>query len=642
MGKFRDLFFNIFANDKSAPGFGSAKKNIMGLDRAAMRLNDRFQRMGRGMVNLGGAASVATAGMLYAFRDSLALYDEQARVQAKVEQGIKSTGKAAGFSAPELFEMASGLQAMTRFGDEAILGGVTAQLLTFTNIAGSEFRRAQVAALDLATTLDGDLQSASIMIGKALNDPVRGLTAMSRAGVTFSDDQAKVIKALAETGKIAEAQGLILDELAKQYGGQAEAAARVGLGQADQLANVWGDAKEEIGAIIAELLPPIVSFFRTLIDGFRALPEPVKKFSVAAAGITAVVGPLVAILGLLVTGLAAVSAPVLAVVGGITALTAAIVAFWPEIKKMAGVVADAIGSVVDWVGGAFVSAWTGAVDIVTGAVGGITSAVQAVYGAFASVFTEIPAIVWDMVEKVGSYLKDKLISHFEFVTSAIDKVKAGFWSLWNDVVGNSYVPDMVDEIGVQFDRLDSEMVQPGLAATGAVNDQFKGLFSDVTGSISQMAKTGTLSFRGFADALLQAGQNLADRMLNDVFDRIAADMSASLSGVNGGGAGVLSGGGGGLGSILGGIGSALFKGLPGFNEGTSYTAGGRAGVDRNITMFRHTAGEQVTVTPKGAPAPAGRPVIVNIQTPNPAAFQASRAQVGAQIGRAVAAGQRGQ
>ena len=32
------------------------------------------------------------------------------------------------------------------------------------------------------------------MLGKALNDPVKGITALGRAGVTFTDEQKKQIK----------------------------------------------------------------------------------------------------------------------------------------------------------------------------------------------------------------------------------------------------------------------------------------------------------------------------------------------------------------------------------------------------------------------------------------------------------------
>jgi hypothetical protein len=158
------------------------------------------------------------------------------------------------------------------FGDEEILNKVTAQLLTFTNIAGPQFDRTQQAALDLATVLDGDLQSASIQLGKALNDPAKNLSALSRSGIQFSKEQIATIKSLQETNQLAEAQNIILAELERQYGGQAKAAAEVD-GGITQLSNAFGDFKEQVGKQLLEALKPTIKalkeFFENLNRGRR-------------------------------------------------------------------------------------------------------------------------------------------------------------------------------------------------------------------------------------------------------------------------------------------------------------------------------------------------------------------------------------
>ncbi|MBV5323217.1 hypothetical protein JZU51_00310 [bacterium] len=74
-----------------------------------------------------------------------------------------------------------------------------------------------MAALDLATVLDGDLKGTAIQLGKALNDPVQGLSALRKSGVSFSDDQIAVIKSLQETNRLSEAQTLILDALEQHH-----------------------------------------------------------------------------------------------------------------------------------------------------------------------------------------------------------------------------------------------------------------------------------------------------------------------------------------------------------------------------------------------------------------------------------------
>lgn len=95
---------------------------------------------------------------------SLHLCNIQAKAEAKVQQAIKSTAGAAKLSFEQLKAYASQLQGKTIFGDERILNDSTAQLLTFTNIAGENFKRTQRVALDLSTVLDGDLKSASIQL----------------------------------------------------------------------------------------------------------------------------------------------------------------------------------------------------------------------------------------------------------------------------------------------------------------------------------------------------------------------------------------------------------------------------------------------------------------------------------------------
>ena len=238
---------------------------------------------------------------------SLKAFDTQAKAIAQVEAGLKSTGEAAGFTSEQLQKMASDLQEKTIFGDEEILKNATSQLLTFTNISGEQFARTQKAALDLATRLDGDLKSASIQLGKALNDPIANLSALSRSGIQFSEEQKEVIEQLAVTNRLAEAQTIILDELDKQYGGSAEAAAQAGLGGIQQLKNSLGDLGEEFGAIISENIGPFIQKIKSLVESLKNASDEQKRNIVVFSGIAAVVGPLLIIFGQLIISLGAIT-----------------------------------------------------------------------------------------------------------------------------------------------------------------------------------------------------------------------------------------------------------------------------------------------------------------------------------------------
>ena len=77
----------------------------------------------------------------------------------------------------------------------------------------------------------------------------------------------------------------------------------------------------------------------------------------------------------------------------------------------------------------------------------------------------------------------------------------------------------------------------------------------------------------------------------------------------------------------------------GFANGADFIVGGRGGVDTNLVQFMATRGERVQVTPAGRGG-GGAQVVVNIQTPDPAAFRASRGQIAASLSQAVARGRR--
>jgi len=292
MAKLGDLIVRVGADTTQLnKKLGDARKSIAKNTR-------EIQQLGRNMT-VGITAPLALMGA-----SSVQAFREQSKAIAQVEAGLKSTAGQVGITSQELQKMATDLQNKTLFGDEVILKDATAQLLTFTNITGEQFARTQAAALDLATRLDGDLKSASIQLGKALNDPIANLSALSRSGIQFSDDQKKVIKSLTETGRLAEAQTLILDELNKQYGGSAEAAAEAD-GGFTQLASSFGDLQEEIGRLLVDYLRPIVDQLKTFVQFLQGTSDGTKNVALAISGIAAAIGPVLLILPNLISGIKA-------------------------------------------------------------------------------------------------------------------------------------------------------------------------------------------------------------------------------------------------------------------------------------------------------------------------------------------------
>ena len=184
-------------------------------------------------------------------------------VYAQTEAVIKSTGSAAGLTAKEMASMAGSMSAasgQSLFSDDAILGAQNV-LATFTNIKGENFGSATQSILDMSQALGIDLDSAAMQVGKALNDPIAGLSALSRSGVQFTADQEAMIKAMVEAGNVAGAQEIMMAELNTQFGGSAAAAVDTYAGQQVVLKEKFADIQQTLG----EALMPILMEFGTFM-----------------------------------------------------------------------------------------------------------------------------------------------------------------------------------------------------------------------------------------------------------------------------------------------------------------------------------------------------------------------------------------
>src|SRR5665811_188734 len=143
---------------------------------ALARRNRLAAAAGRGL----GLAGVLAVGL--AARSFIGNTVEQQKVMAQLEAVIRSTGGGAGLAAGELAKMGSEMQRVTTFGDEAVISA-QGLLLTFTRIGRDVFPNALDAVLNVSTAMGTELKESALQVGKALNDPVLGMTALSRSGI---------------------------------------------------------------------------------------------------------------------------------------------------------------------------------------------------------------------------------------------------------------------------------------------------------------------------------------------------------------------------------------------------------------------------------------------------------------------------
>jgi hypothetical protein len=187
-----------------------------------------------------------TSGLLV--HEILQATTESEKAANQVQAVIRATGQAAGWSADQVLDLAASLQKTTTYEDEAI-ANASKLLLTFRNIKGTAFEEATKAVLDMAQVMGTDLSSSAIQVGKALNNPILGMAAMSRVGVQFDDSQKALIKSMVKAGNLAGAQGVILRELQHEFGGAAVAARDTFGGALEGLKNAFGDLMEAHGGL---------------------------------------------------------------------------------------------------------------------------------------------------------------------------------------------------------------------------------------------------------------------------------------------------------------------------------------------------------------------------------------------------------
>lgn len=236
--------------------------------------------------------------------------EEAGKVAAQTEAAIRSTGGAANVTARQIDQLGTSLMRKSGIDDEAIKSGANL-LLTFTQVRNEAgkgndiFNQATKATLDLSVAFGKDMQSSAIMVGKALNDPIAGVTALRRVGVQLSEQQQESIKAFVAQGDVMSAQKVILSELRTQVGGSAAAYGQTLAGQVNRAKESLLNAGAAMLGSVAPAIEKVSGFVLGAARAFESLPMPVKTATVALAGLAAAAGPVMFVAGKLISAFGA-------------------------------------------------------------------------------------------------------------------------------------------------------------------------------------------------------------------------------------------------------------------------------------------------------------------------------------------------
>jgi hypothetical protein len=230
------------------------------------KLQGSIGSLGRNFAIAG--AAIAGAGAIIAKNaQSLARIE---RITAQTESVLKSTGTTANGTAKDISNLAGSLENLTATEAETIQEGANL-LLTFKNIqnqagAGNDiFNQTTAAMVDVARAMGTNASTEAIRLGKALNDPIKGISALSRVGIQFTEDQKAQIKALQQSGDLMGAQKIILAELQSQFGGSGAAYAKTFSGQLELMGHELGTIGEEATMSVMPALQGMVEQLRELI-----------------------------------------------------------------------------------------------------------------------------------------------------------------------------------------------------------------------------------------------------------------------------------------------------------------------------------------------------------------------------------------
>jgi phage-related protein len=249
-------------------------------------------------------------------KESIEAGREAAQALRLTDAVIKSTGGSAGVTAEQVHRYSEELSNATGVQNDVIQSGANVAL-TFTQVrntagAGNDiFNQFLASALDVSAGLHQNLQPSIIQIGKALNDPITGMTTLRRIGISFTADQIAQAQALQKSGNLMGAQKVILAELNKEFGGAAAAASD----PAQKAQVAWHNFKEELGTklmpVVQNLAVQFTNFLPTLASIGGRLADLVAgtiKFVEANKTMVEVLGGAVLVFGALGTIIEAVKA----------------------------------------------------------------------------------------------------------------------------------------------------------------------------------------------------------------------------------------------------------------------------------------------------------------------------------------------
>jgi len=478
--------------------------------------------------------AIAVVGAERIFESMISGAEESERVNKATEAAIRATGGAAHVTAGQVSELANALMAKTSVDDETIKAGSN-MLLTFRNVRNEAgrgndiFNQASASLLDMTAAMTGgnvtseSMRKQAIQLGKALNDPIAGMGALRRVGVTFTEQQKKQITTLEKSGNTLGAQKIILGELSKEFGGAAASYAT----PMSRLHTAMGELAESAGTALMPALSSVSQWLITkgipALTAFGGWLARNKAWVVPLAGaIGSFVGTLYlaskavavvnAVLRLLQINLVVTLGPVALIIAGLIALGVGLYLAWTKcrtfrviVEAAFNAVKTAVMAVIGWFAGPFTrfftvtipgifnavlrwvkTYWPLIVGFLTGPIGLAVVLIIRYWTQIRNFITSTCAAIWRTVVSVFTTIRNFIGG----IAVSVQRTVAGWWSNVVSTVSGALGRAWSNLAG-WFSRLPGQIAAWGAAAVrgwATLGGQMvAGLLSGITGAMRGIA-----------------------------------------------------------------------------------------------------------------------------------------------------------
>lgn len=416
---------------------------------------------------------------------------------------MAASGQSARMTKDELLKLAGTLGDLTPIEDDTVVGA-EAMLLTFTNIGKGTFPDATRAVLDMATAMNSgatpsaeQLKNTAIQVGKALNDPIKGVTALQRVGVSLTEQQKEQIKTMVEAGDAAGAQAVILKELQKEFGGSAEAAGKTLGGQMQILQNRIGNVKESVGGA---LIPILVTLAQTLGPVLVAAAQRFADF---------LTDPVIPIIGKVVTW---------------------VTANWPQIQATAEQVFGAVRNVIETVFNALRPVVEGAIAVITTVIQGGQTATT----GFGQAWQQCKAVLDAIIPPIATTIQTILGGVQTFLAGHGTQIQGALLGAWNAIRGviETVIPIIQSVVQSVFGAVATFLQSHGEEISGFMSQYWTQISGIIQLAVEIINATIVPAFKAIAKFLSEHGAEI-QAVLDGVWKVISGLIKVALDLITG-------------------------------------------------------------------------------------------------------------